>query len=54
MAPAVGSLGETKASAEGWAVAIETILLILGNILKNPGAAHFYQINIANPIFHRR
>ena len=51
---AVGALGDSTERASVWAVAIETILTIATNILKQPGDAKYYQINVANPNFNRR
>ena len=51
---AIGALGESNERAGAWAVAIETVLTIAANILKNPGDTKYYQINLANPNFHRR
>lgn len=51
---AIGALGDSIERASAWAVAMETILTIAANILRNPGDSKYYQINVANPNFHRR
>ena len=51
---AIGLLGDDLAAAVDWGTAIETIMLIITNIINNPGVAKYSSINTANPTFHRR
>ena len=51
---AIGNLGDTKEKAEAWNLAMETIAVILDNIIKHPRQAKYYSINATNPNFHRR
>jgi hypothetical protein len=51
---AVRLLGDDLRSGEDWLLAIETIYIILSNILKNPGNEKYYRLNLSNENFHRR
>jgi hypothetical protein len=51
---AIGSLGDNINQVQAWEAAIETILLVISNITKNPGVPRYYKINAVNPNFRRR
>eukprot|EP01041_Mallomonas_annulata_P000829 gene829-1611_t len=53
---AIGSLGDTIEKATEWGVAVDTLLIIVTNILKHPGEEKYYRINVTqkNETFHRR
>ena len=51
---AIGLLGHNMESAGDWAVAVETILTIISNILENPDNPKYQQINVANTTFYKR
>lgn len=51
---AIGRFGETPEKRVEWTGAIETILTIIANILKHPGDAKYYNINMMNPNFHQK
>jgi hypothetical protein len=51
---AIGRLGDSLGSCTAWSQAIETLLLIVNNVIAHPGEAKYYRINTANPNFHRR
>ena len=51
---AIGLLGDTAEKANDWSLALETILLIISNILKYPNDPKYFRISVTNPNFHRR
>jgi hypothetical protein len=51
---AIGKLGSDHESINHWITAIETILVLLTNIIKHPHVETFYTINVMNPNFVRR
>ena len=51
---AVKLLGDDQTAIDRWIHCIETIHVIVTNVVKNPGIAKFYRINMGNENFHRR
>jgi Ca2+-binding EF-hand superfamily protein len=51
---AVGKMGSTIESIKAWGSCMETILLIMNNLIRNPHNPKYYQINSLNPNFSRR
>jgi hypothetical protein len=51
---AIAQLGDTTERSTAWSLALETLLVIVNNIIAHAGAAKYYRINATNPNFHRR
>jgi Ca2+-binding EF-hand superfamily protein len=52
---AIGLLGSGSiAAANDWHTAVETILLVVRNIIAHPNDSRYYGLNTLNPGFHRR
>jgi hypothetical protein len=51
---AIASLGKDAKTASSWLIALETILLIVSNITKNPKVVKYYRVNTANSTFHQK
>ncbi len=51
---AIEKLGDNITSCKSWESALEAILLIITNIIRNPGNSKYYLINASNPSFHKR
>lgn len=52
---AIGNLGDGDSDkANSWLTALETILLIISNVLKLPVDPRYFTINVMNPKFHEK
>jgi hypothetical protein len=51
---AIGHLGVDSKSLHSWIVALETILLVVSNIVQSPKTIKYYKINSSNQVFHQK
>ncbi len=51
---AIGRFGDSPEKRVEWVNAMDTILVIMSNILKFPGEPKYYSINMMNPNFHQK
>lgn len=51
---AIAKLRSDDGSSAAWIVALETILVILANIVNNPQVARYYRVSTSNEVFHKK
>ena len=54
VASAIARLGADANEGRKWVVALETILLIVSNITRNPRSARYYKLNTSNAAFNQK
>ena len=51
---AIVNLDPIGGGGRKWLVALETIVLIVSNVIKHPKSAKYYKLNTSNPTFHQK
>lgn len=51
---AIAQLGTNVKSIRHWIVALETIMIVIDNVVKHPKDPKYYRINTSNNVFHQK